>query len=216
MKNASLSFRFIGGFSVLILGSALILATAISRGPDLQLSFERRIPSALPPERIQRSIESPMRWPQWFHSLGSASIVDLPQDGVNEIREGQLVILNVDPNKGPRRRFSLTAQVSEYQPGRVLELQVLKDSSGRLTRMFDDLRWKIQIEPKDSGSILRGTVTAHTAHWKSRLFGRIAEKIILHQVFYPNLIQLSELKQPFSADPQVLESLQGSRSSIGF
>ena len=107
----------------------------------------------------------------------------------------------MDPGKALRKKFDLTVQVLEYKRGRFLHLKVLSDSSGRLTQVFDRIEWTVEIQPKpNGGSLIRGTAVAHTCHWRSRLFGKLTERIVMNQVFYPNLMKLSELKQPFSAD----------------
>jgi hypothetical protein len=154
----------------------------------------------LSPDRLDRNISSVTRWPQWFFSLAEVQILNPQTPPQKTIEKGSLLSLAIDPKKGLKKKFNITVEVLHYSPGKDLHLKILKDSSGRLTRLFDSLEWIIHFQPKDSGSLIQGTVTAHTCHWKSRLFGKIAEKIILHQVFYPNIVKLAELKQPFSVD----------------
>jgi hypothetical protein len=123
---------------------------------------------------------------------------------ISPLQTGDILTLKIDPHKGKRKQFQLTAQVLNYVPDRLVSLKITQDSSGRLTQLFDEVEWKIEIMPQSqdaSRSIIEGTVTAHTRHWRARFFGRIAEKILMNQIFYPNLIQLSEMRQPFSVDP---------------
>ncbi len=177
----------------------------LSQGPDFDLVLDRRIPSKLSAEHLDRNLSSPSRWTQWFHSLSQVI-------GPNTVEKGAQFTLKIDPKKGKRKQFDLQARVIDFIPGRLLRLEITQDSSGRLTHLFDHLEWKIEIEPVESNrplrvrsgpppqSMIRGLGVAHTHHWRARLFGRLAEKIVMNQVFYPNLIQLADLQQPFAID----------------
>ncbi len=195
MQNQRKTF---GRNGVIALVLALILGGGVytaSHGPDQMLHLSRTIPTELSPERLTRNISATSRWPQWFYSLSEVT---------GELKKGSVLLLKIDPQKGLHKKFELKARVEEYEENdqkHILQLKIIQDSSERLTRLFDDLDWKIEILPHGTGSLIQGTVTAHTCHWKSRLFGQFAEKILLNQIFYPNLIQLSELRQPFSLDP---------------
>jgi hypothetical protein len=181
-------------FLVLAIVAAWIgIALLMAQAPDVTLTLDRRIRSSLSPERLERNIGSPCRWTQWFYSLAQVN-------GPDTIEKGALFTLHIDPNKGNKKKFELEAQVIDYIPSRLLHLKITRDSSGRLTHLFDQLEWKIEIDPIENGAVLHGMVLAHTHHWRARLFGRLAEKILMNQVFYPNLIQLADLKQPFKVD----------------
>ncbi len=70
-----------------------------------------------------------------------------------------------------------------------------------LIRLFDHLEWRLDFFPSPQGKeggVIHASAIAHTRHWRSRFFGRIAEKIVMNQIFYPDLVKLAELKQPFS------------------
>jgi hypothetical protein len=186
---------------LVLLGASLLLMVSFAQGPDLQLQFVRQVPSDTSPAKLDRYVSSVTRWPQWFFSLALATIADH-----KPLEKGAIITFNIDPHKGAHRRFVMTAEVENYSPGHTLELKILTDSSGRLTKLFDLVNWKIDFIPKsvekpgEDGSYIRGTVTAHTHHWRARLFGRMAEKILMNQIFYPDLIKLSELTQPFSLE----------------
>jgi hypothetical protein len=164
----------------------------------MDLSFTRIVPSNLEPSRLERNISAPSRWPQWFHTLDA---VKGPPFQV-----GSQVTLLIDPNKGSHKKFELVVQVIEHIPNSKLVLRVINDSTGRLTRLFDRLDWIVELEPHGQGTLIKGTASAHTRSWRSRLIGRVAGKILLNQVYYPNIMKLAGLKQPFSTEipPQKL------------
>lgn len=186
------------GVIVLAIVLADLVWTGLGNNHTLQLV--REIPTKLHPERLERNISSLTRWPQWFYSLTEAKMVS-PH---SELKKGSLIRFQMDPKKGEKKKFILFAEVEEYQPGQILKLKITDDSSGRLTRIFDQIEWTIQFHSTPKGTVIRGIATARTKHWRSRLFGQIAEKILMNQIFYPNLLKLSELRWPFSVEvPQV-------------
>jgi hypothetical protein len=200
MAHQKHPFRFTGGFLVTLLGATVLLLSSYANGPDRELSLSRVIPSDLTTGHLDRQISSLTRWPQWFYSLKEAK-ADPSSPAPSLLKKGDVITLAMDPKKGPSKCFSLKAEVTEYRPAHSLSLKIIDDSSHRLTLLFDRLEWKIELEPKPSGgSWIRSTAIAHTHHWRSRLFGAIAEKILMHQVFYPNVLKLATLMQPFSVD----------------
>jgi hypothetical protein len=62
------------------------------------------------------------------------------------------------------------------------------------------VEWQIDFEAKEGGAMIHAQEMAHTRYWKSRFFGRIAERILMNQVFYPDIIKLSQLDHPFAID----------------
>ncbi len=166
----------------------------LSKTPDFELQFTRVVPSTLPPERLERHISAISRWPQWFYSLTEVQM--LPP--TSNLQKGSELLLKMKSRRGDA--FDLTARVAEYDPARQIKLDIIQDSSGRLTHAFDQLEWTIELQSHSQGSQIRGSARAHTCHWRTRLFGRMAEKILMHQIFYPNLEKLSELRQPFSLE----------------
>ena len=190
MQTSKKSWRLVG---LILFGVLVCEGVFLSRSPDVTLTLDRRLRSSLTPDRIDRNVASPSRWTQWFYSL--AQVV-----GPESLQKGALLTLKIDPKKGQKKKFELQAEVIDYIPSRLLHLKITDDSSGRITHLFDHLEWKLEIEPTEKGSILRGSAMAHTHHWRARFFGRMAEKILMNQVFYPNLIQLADLKQPYAID----------------
>ncbi|MEO5969787.1 MAG: hypothetical protein ABIQ95_07640 [Bdellovibrionia bacterium] len=204
---------FYGRLSAAILGT-LILGMAIgARSPDLDLYFARNIPTSLTPERLEKNISSVTRWPQWFFSLAKVTTLDSPtlrlaskQPGEathldsSLIEKGSILKLEINSHRFLAKPFELIAEVMEYQPSHTLHLNIINDSSGRLTRLFDRLEWRLDFEAKEGGAMIHAQEMAHTRHWKARFFGRIAERILMNQTFYPDIIKLSGLQHPFAID----------------
>src|SRR5262249_52869447 len=114
-----------GGFKIWALtvlsagamGFALFCLQAAS-GPDSDLTFVREVPSAISPARLNRSIEAVAHWPEWFHQLAEAKVLNadlkpLPSDQ-QVIAQGALVRLTLDPKKRRNRRFELLMRVTEW------------------------------------------------------------------------------------------------------
>jgi hypothetical protein len=196
------------GISILglFLGTAALF-TYYAQSPDRELDFVREVPSSLSPTRLDRNISTVARWPQWFFALkkvhmGQSETATTAQGNpLQKVQKGYILTLDIDSKKGLKKKYSLTAQVTQYIPGKRLDMKILDDTSGKLTRLFDHIEWSIELKPKDKGSLIRGEMHARTRHWRSRLFGQIAEKILMNQLFYPDLLKLAELKQPFSVEP---------------
>ena len=198
MQNSKRSFKALKLSFLLFFLSLLGGSLYFANGPDFQLQLSRDIHSELEASRIDRNLSATNRWPQWFNALQR---VEGDQKSPSSVTAGDHLTLVIQSKKGLREPFRLTAEVVEYAPEKLLHLKILSDSSGRTFKLFDQLEWKIQLFPSEKGTLIRGTATAYTRHWKSRLFGKLSEKIIMNQLFYPNLIQLSTLRQPFSVNP---------------
>jgi hypothetical protein len=195
-------FAFFGGLSVALVGALLALFASIANGPDFDLSFTREVPSTLDAKTLDEALRATVNWPRWFFSLADAKIVDvtgLPFPlAAQTVSTGSIVRLSIDPKKGRWKKFVVQVRVSEYVPGKRLSLHVLSDSKNRLDKYFDRLDWTVDLLPttEGKGTLIRGTELAHTSYWRTRLFGRIASRIMMNQVFYPDLIQLGVLTRP--------------------
>lgn len=208
MKDQKWRFRGVRGLrrglGVLCFSFLAFLFIRLTTGPDLDLTFSRQVPSPFEAAHLDRQISSVTRWPGWFISLAR---VDTEPSDSKMISQGSILKLHIDPKKGQKKRFDLTFKVTEYVPTQKLHLMLLDDSSGRLVRLFDRVEWILELQPnpKTKGSLIRGTAIAHTRHWRSRFFGRVSERILMNQIFYPNLVKLAELTHPFSLDPPAPE-----------
>jgi hypothetical protein len=200
MQNRKKPSR-IGKF--LILGALIapvIPCVYFATGPDRELHFVREVYSNLDPQRLDRNLSAVNRWPQWFYSASTVRILDEAVAPGATLKKGALIRFSMNQQKPARKRFELTAEVIDYAPAQRLELKILKDSSGRLDRLFKSMVWKISVEPRNTGSLIHAEAVAQTRSWRSRLFGGISERILMNQTFYPDVLKLSELKQPFSLD----------------
>ena len=182
----------------------MMFAGVIANGPDRELHFARTVRSQYSPSVLGRSISDLRYWPQWFFSLDQA-VVSEGQTEPGPLHAGENLTLRMDPKKGESKRFLLGVKVLEYVPDRLIHLQIIRDTKNRLTRLFDRLEWSVEIIPEgpeapggpnETGTLIRGTATAHTSHWRSRLFGQLAGDILMNQVFYPDLIRLGETADP--------------------
>jgi hypothetical protein len=186
-------------------GAALALITlliALSCGPDRTLEFDREVRSEKAYAELSYQLGTLSEWPKWFQSLESAEIIDPTQSPALKEKPvaatGARILLKMDPHKGAHRRFEIIGRIVSYDPGRKLVIDIENESSGRLMRLFDRLTWSVELlrEGSTSATLLIGHETAHTANWRGRLFGRIAERILLNQAFYPDMIVFADPMPP--------------------
>jgi hypothetical protein len=209
-KPRTKSFYAAWTAAIIVIFTATI--AILSSGPDFDVHLTREVPSDLDAKTLGQAIALTRDWPKWFYSLESAQILDRSgrADPATEqkINPGSVIELTFDPQRGPWRKFNVTVQVTQYVPNQMIQMKVMKDSNHKLTRLLDDLEWKVEILPAvtGAGSLVRGTATARTAMWRSRLFGKLFEKILMNQVYYPDIIHLAGLGKveptnPFSETP---------------
>jgi hypothetical protein len=171
-------------------------------GEDQTLVFTREVPTSLPPETLNQSIGMVPLWTNWFYTVGQAERIDimgraLPLSNQKPV-QGALIRLEIQPHRGEHRgSFDLLLKVADYVPGKFVTLKLAQDQTGRITRLFDSLEWKIEFLP----GVIRGTETAHTSHWRSRLFAALSQRILMNQLFYPDLMALGQFTQPLSPNP---------------
>jgi hypothetical protein len=184
-------------------------AVQVSR-EDRMLTFVREVPTALPVETLSLSLSSVGNWSKWFFNAGKVERIDLASRPLplaeQTLVQGAVIRLEILPHKGEHRgSFDLLVQVSQYEPGRRVVLELIKDQSSRISRLFDKVQWTIELVPAgDAGKpslMIRGTETTHTHHWRARLFAGLSERILLNQVFYPDLMALGQFTQPLPPNP---------------
>lgn len=186
------------GVVVLCLGAFVLYLAAVAQGPDRNLTLVRDVPSRAPVGVLAERVTDLKQWPSWFHYLDEAHA--LP-DAKAPLQAGTDLKLRIDSHKTPWSGFELIARVEEYVPGSRFRLRVLEDSSQKLTRLFENIEWAVEIQPAGTGSRVLGTATARTRNWRSRIFGALVEKILMHQIFYPDLIKLAEFTQRDANSP---------------
>jgi hypothetical protein len=193
-----------------ILGVLAAGGVYLGTRPDFDVTFVREVPTRVPLDTVDLSIFSISNWPRWFHTVAKAERMDLagrPFPTVDQsVQPGALIRLEIEPHPGEKRgSFVLVMQVGEYVPKHLITMHLVGDRSGRIVKLFDRLEWKIELVPAPAGSpeplLIRGTETAHTTHWRARLFGAIASRILMNQLFYPDLMALGEFTQPLHPNP---------------
>jgi hypothetical protein len=171
-------------------------------GPDRQLEFTREVPTSLPRDTLALSISSIPNWPKWFFSVERAERIDIagrPLPTADQKAEnGALIRLEVHPHKGQSRgSFDLTMQVTEYEPGRLIAMRLARDGSGRIDKVVTGLEWRIELKP----GRIAATASARTRSWRSRLIGAISERVLMNQLFYPDVMALGEFTHPQPPNP---------------
>jgi hypothetical protein len=174
----------------------------LGAGPDRQLHFEREVPTSLPAETLGESIGSVSNWPEWFYSVFKAERVDLmgrPLATASQTAEkGALIRLEIRPHKGERRgSFELLVEITEHVPQKLIAMRLVQDGSGRINKVVEGLEWRIEL----LGDKIRGTATARTRHWRSRVIGALSERVLMNQLFYPNVMALGLFTQPHPPNP---------------
>ncbi|MFZ9594862.1 MAG: hypothetical protein ACO3A2_02165 [Bdellovibrionia bacterium] len=189
-----------------VLGLMFAILGVLAQGPDFTLNWDRTIPSRLPLEALERNFDSVTRWPNWFFSLEKVTVAQ----GVQPVDPGRIgkdciLRLHIRPKRAFSPSFELKAHVIQHVPHQKMALQILEDSSGRLTQLFEQIQWEVELKQNEQGkTFVQGKASAQTRNWRARLFGRLMGKALMNQIFYPDLIKLSEMKHPFS----VLEGVQ--------
>ncbi len=182
------------------------LGALLARGPDRELIFVREVPTTIPVATLNKSVWALSNWKDWFFKVVDVQRVNIMGQSLatkdQVIVQGALLELKLDPKKPFKRPFEIHAVVTEYVPEKSFSLRVTKESTGRLEKLFKSLEWKIELIPQPSGeTLIRGTETARTFGWRARLLASLAERILLNQVFYPDLIRLGKITQPHGPNP---------------
>lgn len=213
--------------SWVVIASLVMSLFSIARGPDKELHFYRETYSASRPEILQSALQQTSLWPKWFYSL--EKVTELTPDSQeitpsSPLLSGKTLRLYFNDRKSPWSAMQITVQVLESAPSRIA-LKILNDSKGKLTRLFDHLEWKIELQPvvpsSDQGPqiIVIGKAWGHTSHWRSRLIGTLTEKIIMNQVFHPNVMQLAQIQslQPLSpSEKNIPPAISSSDALLSF
>lgn len=204
LVETNLPWRRIAWFLGVILCSFLLYCSGIASGPDYTVGFRREVVSRLPESQLSQALLRVRDWPKWFSSVIDAQVVDasdrpLPKDK-QLTTPGALILLKVNSGRGYSGPFEIVLQVTRLVPGSFLELKVLDESTGRLFHYFGSIVWRIELHREDHATRIIGTESVRTANWRSRVFGRIARKIMMSQIFYPDLIKLADPTQALVND----------------
>lgn len=126
------------------------------------------------------------------------------------LSSGDILEIKIEQVQKEWKRFSLTTRVNQYEPGKFISFELLGDSKDKITQMFSDLAWDVRVGPIDPSttqtpktahykSLITGTAHARTANWRGRMFGRIAPKILMNQVYMIDLVKLGTLERQAAA-----------------
>lgn len=193
-------------------GLLVVLGTGLTfwgiRGPDFQVQFEREVLSRVPPAQLQKAVANLINWPDWHFNTLSVLATDItglaysPKEQV--LMKGALLEFSMEPPKKEWKRFVLKAGVIEYAPGRILTVRFVEETKGRIEKLFSNLQWTIEFLPPPSGEgvLIRGRATALTQSARGRFFARLAPRILMNQIFYPDLEKLGKLEFPKDTVPQ--------------
>lgn len=200
MKRRGFKF-YLKGLLALTALFAAYCGYVVSR-PDHDLEFSREVPTSLPLHTIHQSIWSVSNWNKWFYNVVKAERVDILGRTLplakQSLEKGALVRLEVHPRKGQSRgSFDLLVEISEFVPEKVVEIRLVRDGSGRIDKIVEKLVWRIELEP----GRVRGLGTARTRHWRARLFAAISPRVLMNQLFYPDVMALGEFTQPLPPNP---------------
>lgn len=108
-----------------------------------------------------------------------------------ELAAGDTLQWFMQPKGKPWRKYDLSVRLKKFSPSEGMTLEVAKDSTGRVTELFEHLEWTLAYTPIDAGTRVTGRIRGRTRNWRSRLFSRISPHILMNQVFYPDLITLA-------------------------
>ncbi|MBU6375637.1 MAG: hypothetical protein KGQ59_06545 [Bdellovibrionales bacterium] len=173
------------------LGALLILSVTaglwLSRGPDYILSFKREVHSPLASADLGPLLGALDRWPEWHFHVIRVEASSQP------LSAGTALKLFLEPPKKEWKRFELNLKLTDFQPQERVSVSLESESRGRLERLLTDVHWDIQLLPQGSGkgTLIQGTGYARTNGGRARLLGRMAPRILMNQVFYPNLEALA-------------------------
>lgn len=183
----------------------LVLGTWLARGPDQELHFSREIQSDLDVVTLGKAMSDLKTWPIWHSFLTEVQTSKSNQALASGTELNWIMV----PKKQSWRKFELSTRVTSYEPNRWIEIQFEKDSKEKISKMFDLIKWKVELLPTEQASgsktLIRGTLVAHTRNWRSRLFGRLNSRTLLNQIFYPDLFKLADLPRATleAANPRV-------------
>lgn len=195
-------------FLLLALGLAAFCITA-GLGPDRDLTLLRVFPSDNSPELLGKMLDSLHTWPAWHHDVEKVEVTDVTGEAAS-IKDqflglGVPLRFTLEPKQQSWRKYTIETKVIAYDPGHSVQLELVHDSTGKMEKLFKNYQWRIEILPPESGKTgarVQGQAFATTRSWRGRVLGALAEKILMYQSYYPDLLQLVKLT-PEVLDPKI-------------
>jgi hypothetical protein len=208
--------KFWAALVVLVLGSSLYYISSVGNGPDRDVTFVREVPSKLDIDYLDQVLRQIPKWSQWFYAATESNEMNglgnpYPLGG-QKLEPRALVQMEFNPHRGENAKFQLTYEVLDYIPKKLLKIRVIKDSKNHLLKLFSTLEWTIELLPMSPeaktnpkmaqfNTMIRGTLTGHTATSRARIYSQLIPSVFLNQVFYPNLLVLTEINNPLAVVP---------------
>lgn len=183
-----------------ILGAICLIAFIfyLGRSPDLDLYYERTIPCRLNLGDLNRSLGQISEWQKWNYHLLEAKPVEKSS---SELKSGDLIELTFKDRRIPWKRIHWKIKVIQFKPQSVLEVQLLEDSSLKITKLFEDFSWKIEIsraehlektpEGQTAPTQIKVSLRAKTHAMRARFYGRLSKTAILNQALPVDLEALA-------------------------
>ena len=174
----------------------VLLVTAIlgasiaweSTQADFEVSLEREAPLLRPRSDAIEALQNSNHWKEWNHHLDR---VEVESTGSSALGTWHLT-----PTGKPWKSFELRVRSTPLDQG--LEFELLSDSTGRLTRLFRELRWTVRILEHT----VQVTVHAQTWSTRARWLARWIPRILLNQALFADV-------QALGVDPKEWEQTGG-------
>ncbi len=141
--------------------------------------MRREIPLEAPYEDVAKALETPRIWPLWHFGIHAIT---------GKFETGELLTLHFASHIKPWKHHEIGARILEWIPRKKVTLELVSDSSGKLQKMVSGYRWTIELHEKT----VSASVSAHTESFRARLLSIWVPRIFMHQMLYPNLIQLTK------------------------
>ena len=219
LKNWNSRRVFYGSFFVLILGTLLLFLGSVVNSPDRVLVLEQQAVSKTSPAILDQALRNVINWPDWFHATWDVSLLDAKGQPLPMTDQTALVgslgriLVSTKPRPKPSfphvelqpppdtKAYIIGFVITQYTPERLLSLRITQNTAIRITNLFDQIEWRIELAPEGTGTRIKGSVRAHTAHWRSRLFGILIPRYFLQQVFLPSAEKLAAIDRPLPPNP---------------
>lgn len=209
--------KFWAALVILVLGSSIFYISSIGNGPDRDVTFVREVPSKLSIDYLDQVLQQIPKWNEWFFAATDSNEISMLGDaypiGHQKLEPRALVRMSFNPHRGESSKFQLTYEVLEYVPKKLLRIRVIRDTNNHLLKLFSNLEWTIELLPMTPemkatsakmaqfNTMIRGTLHAYTASSRARVYSQLIPSVFLNQVFYPNLLVLTEINNPLAVVP---------------
>jgi len=143
-------------------------------------------------EELRQELANTKTWPEWHFNAQRLETFAQADQSTSTASASSILRLFLEPPKKEWKRFELDLQVDQKSPDRI-DARIIRESKGRLEKLLSDIRWSIELlpAPDGKGTLIRGEALARTTGPKARLLARVVPRIVMNQVFYPDLEALA-------------------------